>query len=73
MKYNLVSRHTKEVVYTVDLSDDIIGARTYFIESKNLSSKEFDKLWDVRYHKMTKNPIRWWEEEKLITDEELRI
>ena len=75
MKYNLVSRHTKEVVHTVDLSDEIgiSGARTYFIGSKKLKPKEFDKLWDVKYYKMSKNPIKWWEEEKSITDEELKI
>ena len=75
MRYNLVNRHTKEVVHTVDLSSGvgISGARTYFIGSKKLDEKEFDKLWDVKYYKMSKNPIRWWEEEKAITDEELKI
>ena len=75
MKYKLVSRHTKEVVHTVDLSDDIGigGARTYFIGTKKLDSKEFDKLWEVKYHKMSKNPIRWWEEDKEITDSELKV
>ena len=75
MKYNLVSRHTKEVVHTIDLSDDIGigGARTYFIGTKKLDSKEFDKLWEVKYYRMSKDPIKWWEEEKSITDEELKI
>ena len=75
MKYNLVSKHTNEVVHTVDLSDEvgISGARTYFIGTKRLDSKEFDKLFRVRYQKMSKNPIRWWVEEKAITDEELKI
>ena len=75
MKYNLVSRHTNEVVHTVDLSDDIGigGARTYFLGTKKLDIKEFNKLWDVRYQRMSKDPIRRWEEEKLITDEELKI
>ena len=75
MKYNLVSRHTKEVVHTVDLSDEvgISGARTYFIGDKKVDSKEFDKLWEVKYYRMSKNPIRWWVEEKAITDEELKI
>ena len=75
MKYNLVSRHTKEVVHTVDLSDDIGigGARTFFIGTKKLDEKEFDKLWEVNYQRMSKDPIKWWEEEKAITDEELKI
>ena len=75
MRYNLVSRHSKEVVHTVDLASEvgISGARTYFIGTKRLDSKEFDKLWEVRYHKMSKNPIRWWEEDKEITDSELII
>ena len=75
MKYNLVSKHTKEVVHTVDLASEvgISGARTYFIGSKKLDEKEFDKLWDVKYYKMSKNPIRWWEEEKAIIDDELKF
>jgi hypothetical protein len=75
MRYNLVSKHTKEVVHTVDLASEvgISGARTYFIGSKKLDEKEFDKLWDVKYYKMSKNPIRWWEEEKAIIDDELKF
>ncbi len=75
MRYNLVNRHTKEVVHTVDLSSGvgISGARTYFIGSKKLDEKEFDKLWDVKYYKMSKNPIKWWEEDKEITDSELKV
>ena len=75
MKYNLVSKHSKEVVHTVDLASEvgISGARTYFIGTKRLAGKEFDKLWEVKYYKITKNPIRWWEEEKAIIDEELKL
>ena len=75
MKYNLVSRHTKEVVHTIDLSDDIGigGARTFFIGTKKLDEKEFDKLWEVKYQRMSKDPIKWWEEEKAIMDEELKL
>ena len=75
MRYNLVSRHTKEVVHTVDLASGvgISGARTYFIGDKKLDPKVFDKLWEVKYHKMSKNPIRWWEEDKEITDSELKV
>ena len=75
MKYNLVSRHSKEVVHTVDLASEvgISGARTYFIGTKRLDPKEFDELFRVRYQKMSKNPIRWWEEDKEITDSELKV
>ena len=75
MKYNLVSKRTKEVVHTIDLSDEvgISGARTYFIGTKRLDPKEFDKLFEVKYKAISKNPIRWWVEEKAITDEELKI
>ena len=75
MRYNLVNKHTKEVVHTIDLAGGvgISGARTYFIGDKKLDPKEFDKLFKVRYYEMSKNPIRWWEEEKAITDEELKI
>ena len=75
MRYNLVSRHSKEVVHTVDLASEvgISGARTYFIGTKRLDPKEFDELFRVRYQKMSKNPIRWWEEEKAIIDDELKF
>jgi len=75
MRYNLVNRHTEEVVHTVDLAGGvgISGARTYFIGDKKLDTKEFDKLFKVRYDKMSKNPIRWWEEDKEITDSELKV
>ena len=45
MKYNLVSKKTKEVITTIDLSDDIgvSGARTYFIGVKRLKSEKFDE------------------------------
>ena len=75
MRYNLVNRHTEEVVHTVDLAGGvgISGARTYFIGDKKLDPKVFDKLWEVKYQKMSKNPIRWWEEDKEITDSELKV
>ena len=74
MKYNLVNKHTSEVVHTVDLASGvgISGARTYFIGTKRLDENKFDKLWEVRYYKMSKNPIRWWEEDKEISNEELK-
>jgi hypothetical protein len=74
MKYNLVSKTTNEVVHTVDLAGGvgISGARTYFIGTKRLDSKEFDKLFEVKYYRMSKDPIKWWVEEKAITDELLK-
>ncbi len=75
MKYNLVSKTTNEVVHTVDLAGGvgISGARTYFIGDKKLDPKEFDKLFEVKYKVMSKDPIKWWIEEKAITDEELKL
>ena len=85
MKYNLVCRHTNEVVHTVDLSDDIGigGARTYFLGTKKLDIKEFNKLWKVMTkdeydrlfdlsHRQNKQ-YEWWIEEKEITDDELKF
>ena len=75
MKYNLVNRKTNKIEHTVDLSDEvgISGARTYFIGDKKLDPKEFDKLFEVKYKVMSKDPIKWWIEEKAITDEELKL
>ena len=75
MKYNLVYKHTNEVVHTVDLAGGvgISGARTYFIGAKKLKPKDFDELFEVRYKETKRNPIRWWVEEKAITDEELKL
>jgi len=58
MKYNLVSKKTSEVIHTIDLSNEngISEARIHFIGSKKLDEKEFDKLWEVNYHKTPKNP-----------------
>ena len=44
MKYNLVNKKTKEIITTIDLSDDIgvSGARTYFMGVKKLSGEKFD-------------------------------
>jgi len=75
VKYNLVSKTTNEVVHTVDLAGGvgISGARTYFIGTKRLKPKDFDELFEVRYKESKRNPIRWWVEEKSITDEELKL
>ena len=73
MKYNLVNKKTKEIITTIDLSDDIgvNGARTYFIGVKRLKKEKFDELWEVKG--TTYKYPAWWEEEKTITDEELKI
>ena len=73
MKYVLVENGTNDIVTTVDLSDDIgvSGARTYFIGIKKLSDEKFDELWEVKG--TTYKYPRWWEEEKSIIDEEMKL
>ena len=48
MKYYLVN-NLDEIVTKVDLGDDIglSGARTYFIGTKEIEEKSFDKLWKL--------------------------
>ena len=48
MKYYLVNK-LDEIVTKGDLGDDIglSGARTYFIGTKEIEEKSFDKLWKV--------------------------
>jgi hypothetical protein len=73
MKYNLVNKKTKEIITTIDLSDDIgvSGARTYFMGVKRLKSEKFDELWEVKG--TTYKYPAWWVEEKAIIDEELKL
>ena len=73
MKYRLVNRRTKEIINTIDLSDDIgiSGARTYFIGVKHLKKEKFDELWEIKG--TTYKYPAWWIEEKSITDEELNL
>ena len=68
MEFELVNKHTDEIIDKKNLSDEIGigGARTYFIGIKELNPNEFDKLFKVRYYRMSKNPIKWWIEEKAI-------
>ena len=82
MKYVLISRHTKEVVWRTDIASDVgvSGARTYFIGVKQTEPEEFDKLWEVmtesnyNSERLQSHPgyIKWWEEDKEITDSELK-
>ena len=88
MKYLLVDKHdcittSAELASNVGLS----GAKTYFVGIKQIEEKEFDKLWkvmsDENYHiqfraslqnrQNEKLKYKWWEEDKAITDEELKI
>tara|TARA_B110001454_G_C12516460_1_gene349123 strand:- start:355 stop:579 length:225 start_codon:yes stop_codon:yes gene_type:complete len=73
MKYCLVNKVTKEIINTIDLSDDIgiSGARTYFMGVKQLVDEKFDELWEVK--ETTYKYTKWWTEEKLITDEALKL
>jgi hypothetical protein len=84
VKYVLVDRGDN-LVHAVDLASNVglSGARTYFLGMKQIKSKEFDKLWKVKTEaahlkgtvERTDHPgyIKWWVEEKEITDEELKI
>ena len=84
MKYVLVDSRDK-LVHTVDLDSNVglSGARTYFRGMKRIDEKEFDKLWKVKTEaahlkgtvERTDHPgyIRWWEEDKEITDSELKV
>ena len=84
MKYVLVDNEGN-VTHTVDLASNVglSGARTYFRGMKRIDEKEFDKLWKVKTEaahfkgtvERTDYPgyIRWWEEDKEITDSELKV
>ena len=86
MKYVLVD-NMDSINTTVDLASNVglTGARTYFLGIKRIDRKSFDKLWKVmtkeeyeRQFHSTNRPssyqgIRWWEEEKEITDDELKF
>ena len=81
MKYVLVDKSCN-VNTSVELSSGVgvSGARTYFVGIKRLKEKDFDKLWkvmkesDYNSQKLQSYPgyIKWWEEEKEITDSELK-
>ena len=88
MKYYLVDRHDN-INTSVELESGVgtSGAKTYFIGTKQLDETEFDKLWKVmteeQYHiqfkaslqnrQMGKMKYKWWEEDKAIVDDELKI
>ena len=80
-RYNVVS--TTELASNVGLS----GAKTYFVGIKQIDEEEFDKLWKVmgkdewgtqfklglQGRQNEKLKYKWWEEDKAIVDEELKI
>ena len=88
MKYYLVDK-LDNINTSVDLGDDIgvSGARTYFIGTKRINEKEFDKLWKVmskdQYDTQFKATLQnrqngtlkyeWWVEDKEITEDEDNI
>lgn len=88
MKYVLVDKYDN-IVTTADLASNVgqSGARTYFVGIKQIDEEEFDKLWRVmsneNYHiqfkaslqnrQMDKLKYKWWEEDKVIVDDELKI
>ena len=84
MRYVFVDS-TDSINTSVDLSSEIgkSGARIYFLETKKLDIKEFNKLWKVMTkeeydrvfdlsHRQNKQ-YEWWIEEKEITDDELKF
>ena len=88
MKYVLVDKYDN-ITTTAELASNVglSGARTYFVGIKQIDEKEFDKLWRVmseeNYHiqfkaslqnrQMDKLKYKWWEEDKAIVDDELKI
>jgi|TARA_R100000664_G_C2695216_1_gene97715 molybdenum cofactor biosynthesis enzyme MoaA len=88
MKYLLVDKHDN-IVTSVELASNVgvSGAKTYFVGTKRIDEKEFDKLWKVMTRKeydtqfkatlqnrqMDNMKYKWWEEDKAIVDEELKI
>lgn len=81
MKYVLINRNTKEVVWKTDIASNVgvSGARTYFIGVKQTEPEVFDKLWEVmtehnyNSERLQSNPgyIKWWEEDNTNLDIEI--
>ena len=72
------------IITSVDLASNVglSGAKTYFVGIKQIDEKEFDKLWkvmserdyDLQFKASLQNrQYKWWEEDKAITDDELKI
>ena len=70
MKYDLVNK-SGDVVFSVDsLTDD--EAREYFVGLKQVDEEQFDKLWKVVPVAQPQREYKWWEEDKQITDDEMK-
>jgi len=83
VKYVLVDKYDN-IITSVDLASNVglSGAKTYFVGIKQIDEKEFDKLWkvmserdyDLQFKASLQNrQYKWWEEDKAITDDELKI
>ncbi len=79
MKYLLVDKYDN-IVTSVDLASNVgmSGARTYFIGTKRIDEKEFDKLWKVmseidyktQFNSSLQNKqYEWWKDEPTKPDE----
>jgi len=86
MKYVLVDGGDN-INTSVDLSGDVdlSRAKTYFVGKKQIPYENFIQLWRVmtkdeyekQFHSTNRPPsyqgIKWWEEDKTITDDELKF
>jgi|TARA_Y100000590_G_scaffold219937_1_gene249025 hypothetical protein len=88
VKYVLVDKYDN-INTSVELASNVgvSGAKTYFIGIKKLDEKKFDGLWrvmtreeyDIQFkanlqnRQMGKLKYKWWEEDKQITDDELKF
>ena len=88
MKYVLVDKYDN-ISTSVELASNVglSGAKTYFVGIKQIDEEEFDKLWRVmskdewdtqfklglQGRQNEKLKYKWWEEDKAITDDELKI
>ena len=72
------------IITSVDLASNVglSGAKTYFVGIKQIDEKKFDKLWkvmserdyDLQFKASLQNrQYKWWEEDKAIVDDELKI
>ena len=88
MKFYLVDKYDNiNTTAILESGVGLSGAKTYFLGIKKLDENEFDKLWkvmtkeqwDLQFKVALQNrqndklKYKWWEEDKAITDEELKI
>jgi len=76
MKYQLVMKHTKEIITVTDRR--VFGldeAKSYYVRMKQLKEEEFDKLYTVEEYKRPNSmppldrEIEWWKEEPKKLDD----